>query len=119
MIYHFVKNVGIDVEADSLEQATEFVNDIDNYEDLILETITDCNDFTDDVDSVDVHSGYAEYAGYTEDSADEDFESEEDFYKYLTDDCDGDCDHCEYGSSNKEEDVVSFLAELILKSLLG
>lgn len=119
MIYHFVKNVGIDVEADSLEQATEFVNDIDNYEDLILETITDCNDFTDDVDDVDVHSGYAEYVGYTEDSDDEDFDAEEDFYSYLTDDCNGDCDHCEHSFSSKEKDVVSFLAEFILKSLLG
>lgn len=135
MIYHFVKNVGFDIKANSLEQAKEIANVIDKanqfghnrIEDSAYDVMFDAIDYVSTSDDEysrlsnesNAHAGCSEYVGYTEDSDDEDFESEEDFYKYLTDDCDGDCDHCEYGSSNKEEDVVSFLAEIILKSLLG
>ena len=92
MIYHFVKHVGIDVEAESLEKAMEFAYDIDNYDDEIEDMFADCledSDFIDDIDSYDVHTGYTEYAGYTadENSDDEDsYGAEEDFYEYLTDD---------------------------------
>ena len=35
MTYRFGKNIEITVEADSLEQATEFVKDVEKYDDAI------------------------------------------------------------------------------------
>lgn len=93
MVYHFVKHIGIDVEADSLEQAMDFVNDIDNCDDIIEDAVYHCteddvNDFASDVASVSTHCGYTEYAGYTDDVEEDDdsWKAEKNFYDYLTDD---------------------------------
>ena len=115
MIYHFVKNIGIDVQADSLEQATDFVNDIDNYDDMILNDtwtfIKHDNDFADDIGGFDIHAGHSEYAGYTddcEDDADDGDDPEERLYDYLAD-----------GTDCEDDDAVDALASAFLKALLA
>ena len=106
MVYHFTKHIGIDVEADSLEQAMEFASDLDNYDDDIEDVVADIledSDFVDDIDSFDVHNGWTEYAGYTDDGEDED--SEKDFLDYLTEDE----DNVRYVITDKGRDYLAHL----------
>ena len=105
MVYHFVKHIGIDVEADSLETATEVVDDLVNHDDFIEDEIADCigyGDFANDIDDFDVHIGHAEYVGYTED---EESDPEERLYDYLTDEDDGVC----YTITDKGRDYLAHL----------
>ena len=108
MVYHFVKHIGIDVEADSLEQATEFACDLDSYdehiEDVVLSALEN-SDFADDIYDCDAHTGYTDYVGYTED-ADED-DPEERLYDYLTTD-DEDDDNTRYVLTDKGRDYLAY-----------
>ena len=80
MVYHFVKYVGFDIEAESLEQAKELAayldeNDCDITEDCIdIMCTAASNEFN-------VHSGNTEFVGVTEDGSD----IEEELYDYLVD----------------------------------
>ena len=107
MVYHFVKHIGIDVEADSLETATDLANDLDNYYDECIEDVIDEvlseSDFAEDVDDYDVHVGYTEYAGYTEDENTDDPEKR--LYDYLT----GEDDGVRYAITHKGRDYLAHL----------
>ena len=107
MVYHFTKNIGIDVEADSLEQAMKFASDLDNYdyeiEDVSADLFED-GDFIDDIDSYEIHTGWTDYAGYTDD-ADEDEDSEKDFLSYLNEDD----DNVRYAITDKGRDYLAHL----------
>ena len=109
MVYHFVKHIGIDVEADSLETAKKIVADLDNYDEYVEEYIKDnmdeCieyGDFADEAEDYDVHIGNAEYVGYTEDEKNN---PEKRLYDYLT----GEDDGVRYAITDKGRD---FLANL-------
>ena len=105
MVYHFVKHIGIDIEADSLEMATEIVDDLDNYDKYIEDKIADCieyGDFADEAEDYDVHIGHAEYVGYTED---ETSDPEERLYDYLTEDD----DNVRYVITDKGRDYLAYL----------
>ena len=110
MVYHFVKHIGFDIEAESLEKAMEFACDIDNYDDELEDFVADHfedSDFIDDVDSYCVHTGYTDYAGYTadEDTEDEDsYDAEEDFLDYLTGE-----DDAHYVITDKGRDYLAYL----------
>ena len=94
MVYHFVKHIGFDIKADSLEQAKEIVeaidDDTDSIEDAAYNSMENAIDYALDVgvlredvyDNCGVHAGDSEYVGYTEDDADD---PEERLYDYLTD----------------------------------
>ena len=111
MVYHFTKNIGIDVEADSLEQAMEFASDLDNYdyeiEDVIADLFED-GDFIDDIDSYEIHTGWTDYAGYTDD-ADED-DPEKKFYEHLAIDelTEKDEDNVRYVLTDKGRDYLAY-----------
>ena len=106
MVYHFVKHIGFDIKADSLEQAKEIAEFIDddtsNIEDAAYDSMVNAIDDALDVgvlredfyDNCDVHAGDSEYVGYTEDADD----PEERLYDYLTDDDD------DYDDSDDDED---------------
>lgn len=117
MVYHFTKNIGIDVEADSLEQAMEFASDLDNYDDEVEDTVAEIledSDFVDGIDGFDVHSGYTEYSGYTDTSAEECDcnKSEEDFYNHLI-------DKSADGQEIDIEKLVSAVVGNVIATLLG
>lgn len=121
MVYHFVKHIGFDIKADSLEQAKEIAEAIDEcdgeyngIEDVAYDTMIDAIDdaldvgvLRDDVyDDCNVHAGKTEYVGYTEDKNTDD--PEERLYDYLTGDADDDCDEDEdYDDSNEDKEEVS------------
>ena len=65
MVYHFVKQIEIDVEADSLGRAIDFVNNIDDCEEIISDPIMDVNDFADDIEDLKIHFAHTEYVGCT------------------------------------------------------
>lgn len=125
MVYHFVKHIGIDVEADSLEQAMEFACDIDNFDDDIEDTIADYyedSDFVDSIDSYSVHNGYTDYAGYTDDDDNEGFDAEENFFNHLVGDETADADDEDDCSADIEIDAsnpVDAFVLAILSALIG
>lgn len=94
MIYHFVKHIGFDIKADSLEQAQEIMNRVDEYNDIsdsasdaiwdALKDTYNIDTLSDEFDELykncDAHEGDSEYVGYTEDTDD----PEERLYDYLT-----------------------------------
>ena len=105
MVYHFVKHIGIDVEADSLETATEIVDDLDNYDEYIRDDIEESieyGDFADEAEDSDVHIGYAEYVGYTEDE-------KSDPEKRLLDHLTEDDDNVRYVITDKGRDWLAHL----------
>ena len=111
MVYHFVKHIGIDVEADSLETATEVVDDLTKHDEFIEKFIEneifDCIGYSDsvstnDVDDYEVHISNAEYVGYTKD---EKSNPEKRLYDYLTDEDDG----VRYAITDKGRDYLANL----------
>lgn len=114
MVYHFVKHIGFDIKADSLEQAKKIAKAIDECDvsiedtacDVMLDAIDDVvdvdNDNYDDIfdDSV-THAGETEYVGYTEDTDD----PEERLYDYLTDDS-ADDDYDDSDEDEEDDDVT-------------
>ena len=120
MVYHFVKHIGFDIKADSLEQAKEIAEAIDEYEDdysgikdVAYDTMIDAIDDALDVgvlredfyDNCDAHVGKTEYAGYTDDEDD----PEERLYDYLTEDKDEDDDDVRYVLTDKGRDWFAYL----------
>lgn len=84
MTYHFVKHVGIDVEARNLCEAVKFLRDAERYDGFVELRATDLYEKVADnhcVGDYDIHSGNAEYVGYTEDTT-----PEKRLYDYLTED---------------------------------
>ena len=119
MVYHFVKHIGFDIKADSLEQAKEIVEAIDeatDIEDVAYDTMIDAIDDVLDVgvlredvyDDCDAHAGDSEYVGYTDD---EDDDPEERLYDYLTgaDDEDEEDDDVCYRLTDKGHDWLDFI----------
>lgn len=122
MVYHFVKHIGFDIKADSLEQAKEIAKAIDEGDDVSIED-TACDVMLDAIDDVldgsencmyddvydnsVVHAGKTEYVGYTEDTND----SEERLYDYLTDadDEDEEDDDVTYRITDKGRDWLDFV----------
>lgn len=105
MIYHFVKHIGIDVEAESLEKARDFVCDIDNVDDELEVLIADSYEDSDsmvDIYDFDVHISNAEYAGYTKNEKNA---PEKRLYDYLTDEDDDVC----YTITDKGRDYLAHL----------
>ena len=121
MVYHFVKQIEIDVEADSLGRAIDFINDIDDTcEEQIAELIEDINDFTDDVDGLDVHSVHTEYVGCTNRSTVRDETTAEELLRDYLNSKDDDEDD-EDGEDPDSAGVISpeALAGLILAGFLA
>lgn len=124
MVYHFVKHIGFDIKANSLEQAKEIAEAIDKGNDISIED-TACDVMIDAIDDVldssencmydDIydnsvaHAGKTEYVGYTEDTND----SEERLYDYLTGDADDedeeDDDDATYRLTDKGRDWLDFV----------
>jgi len=113
MTYHFVKHIGFDIEADSLEQAKEIANAIDDVtdiEDIAYDTMINAIDDVLDVgvlrdeffDNCDAHAGNIEFVGVTETKGEND--AEERFYDYLTDD-----DDVVYRLTDKGRDFLDFV----------
>lgn len=116
MVYHFVKHIGFDIKADSLEQAKEIAEAIDDYDDegnsikdVAMDTMFDAIDDALDVgilredfyDNCDAHVGNTEYVGYTEDEDTDD--PEERLYDHLTEDED-DYDYDEDEDYDEDDD---------------
>lgn len=101
MVYHFVKQVEIDVEADSLGRAIDFVNDIDDCEEIISDPIMDVNDFADDIEDLKIHSVHTEYVGCTNRSTVKDEATAE---KLLRDYLNGDDDDEDEDDDEGDED---------------
>ena len=85
--FHFVKHIGIDIKANSLDEARKYLKIAERHTDSKIDGFVysmykgeRCGI---DIDAhvEDAHSGYAEYAGYTEDVKD----SEKRLYDYLAD----------------------------------
>lgn len=100
MVYHFVKRIGIDIEAESLEKAAEVIEDMES--DFIDDEIGDFlgvvaydTDHADNIDSFSTDCNYTEYVGGAEEDDPEkrlydyisgnDDEEDEDTYYVLTD----------------------------------
>lgn len=120
MVYHFVKHIGFDIKADSLEQAQEIMKEADTYsgniEDKAFDAIWDALDnvldvgvLRDDVyDDCDVHSGDSEYVGCTDDEDD----PEKRLFDYLTDadeDDEDDDEDVTYRLTDKGRDWLDFV----------
>ena len=116
MVYHFVKHVGFDIKADSLEQAKEIaeaIDDTNNIEDVAYDTMFDAIDDVLDVgvlrdefyDTCNAHAGETEYVGCTDDEDD----PEERLFDYLTDDDEDDDDEdVTYHITDKGRDWLDF-----------
>ena len=125
MVYHFVKHIGFDIKADSLEQAKEIAGAIDDYDDegnsikdvamyTMLDAINDALDVgvlrEDFYDNCDAHVGNTEYVGYTDDADDDDdFDAEKDFFNYLIDADDEDDEDVCYILTDKGRDLLAHL----------
>ena len=100
MVYHFVKNIEIDVKADSLEEAKALVSEIDeNDSNLEKDVCYYAGNSFEGVDYADIGVLEAEYDGCTED---EDSDPEEDLYSYLTEDY-------TYSITDKGRDYLDYL----------
>lgn len=103
MIYHFVKNIEIDVKANSLEEAKTFVSEIDENNACLEEDVCfyadDSFSEEDGVEYADVSVRDAEYDGCTDD---EGSDPEEDLYAHLTEDY-------VYSITDKGRDYLDYL----------
>ena len=116
MVYHFVKHVGFDIKADSLEQAKEIaeaIDDTNNIEDVAYDTMFDAIDDVLDVgvlrdefyDTCDAHAGETEYVGCTDDEDD----PEKRLFDYLTDADEDNDEDATYRLTDKGRDYLDFL----------
>lgn len=120
MVYHFVKQVEIDVEADSLGRAIDFVNDIDDCEEIISDPIMDVNDFTDDIKGLKIHSTHTEYVGCTDCSTVKDETTAEELLRDYLNDEDDDEDNEDDEDPDSAEDISpEALAGLVLAGFLA
>lgn len=122
MVYHFVKQIEIDVEADSLGRAIDFVNDIDNCEEIISDPIMDVNDFTDGIKDLKIHSTHTEYVGCTDCSTVKDETTAEELLRdYLNSEDDDEEDDDDDEDDPDSAGVISpeALAGLILAGFLA
>lgn len=103
MIYHFVKNIELDVKANSLEEALAVVESADKYNSCLEQDIsyyTDNSAFEDgSVEYMDISVKDAEFVGSTDDS---DEDPEESFYDYLTEDI-------VYSITDKGKDYLDYI----------
>ena len=120
MVYHFVKHIGFDIEADSLEQARVVMAEIDDcngIEDTAYDAIFDAIRNTYDLDTTseefdafydncDAHAGNSEYVGYTDDEGND---PEERLYDYLTDADEDDDEDVAYRLTDKGRDWLDFV----------
>ena len=105
MVYHFVKRIDIDIEAESLEAAAEVIEDMENdyigdeIEDF-LDDIAYDTDHADNIISFDANSCYTEYAGDPEED-----DPEKRFYDHISDE--GEDDH--YVLTDKGKDLLDYI----------